>query len=66
MMSLLILGSIVIGATLIGAGILRRMQGGVPRWQGSALIASGLVLQLWWVLLVALVFVKFFVLREDT
>jgi hypothetical protein len=66
MMSLLILGSIVIGATLIGAGILRRMKGDVPQWQGGALIATGLFLQLWWVLLVALVFVKFFVLREDT
>ena len=65
-MSVAILGSIVAGITLVSPGIIRRMKGDVPRWQGGALIATGLLLQLWWVLLVALVFVKFVILREDT
>jgi hypothetical protein len=65
-MSLLILGSIISGVALVGAGIVRRMQGGIARQQGGALIVTGLLLQSWWLILVALVLFKFLVLREDT
>jgi hypothetical protein len=63
-MSILIFATIVIGIALISAGAILRGRG--SRASGGALIATGLLLQSWWVLLVALVLFKFLVLREDT
>jgi hypothetical protein len=62
----LILASVVIGLALLGVGIVRRMNGNVPRWQSGAMIAAGLLLQSWWVLLLALFLVKTVIFHEDT
>jgi hypothetical protein len=60
-----VLGSIFLGVALIAAGILLRIRESIPRWQGVALICLGVLMQSWWMLLVVMLFVKVFILRED-
>lgn len=65
-MTLYILVCIAVGIALVIFGFIRRTDGGLPPWQSNALIALGLLMQSWWVLLLAMFLFKTLVLKQDT
>ncbi len=65
-MTLLIAGTVGLGMLLGGAGVAWMVMSPGARWRGGALVVVAMLLQSWWVVLAALTFIKFFVLKQDT